>query len=115
MEVLQIGIRSLSYIELRSSNENQTITSSTMPELLVALVLLTKKSFPSLECFFARAGCYDLLHIIMVNVFPPNHVDDLPEVEPNQPDLAPAIPEHALVDENEEPKEEEEFKEKEVF
>ncbi|GJT58872.1 putative reverse transcriptase domain-containing protein [Tanacetum coccineum] len=54
--------------------------------------------------------------IIMVNVFPPDHVDDLPEVEPNQPDLAPAIPEPALVDENEEPKEEkEEFEDEEEF
>ncbi|GKG07744.1 hypothetical protein Tco_0330713, partial [Tanacetum coccineum] len=42
--------------------------------------------------------------IIMVNVFPPDHVDDLPD-----PILA--IPELALVDENEEPEEEEEFKE----
>ncbi|GJX80577.1 retrotransposon protein, putative, ty1-copia subclass [Tanacetum coccineum] len=51
----------------------------------------------------------------MVNVFPPDHVDDLSEVEPNQPDLALAIPEPALVDENEEPDEEEEFKEEEEF
>ncbi|GJR39933.1 hypothetical protein Tco_1215617 [Tanacetum coccineum] len=42
----------------------------------------------------------------MVNVFPPDHVDDLPEVEPNQPETA-------LVDENEEPEEEEEFEEEE--
>nr|GEW79059.1 putative reverse transcriptase domain-containing protein [Tanacetum cinerariifolium] len=49
----------------------------------------------------------------MVNVFPPDHVDDLPEVEPNQPDLAPAIPKPALVDENEEPEEEEKFEEEE--
>nr|GEX64836.1 hypothetical protein [Tanacetum cinerariifolium] len=51
----------------------------------------------------------------MVNVFPPDHVDDLPEVEPNQPDLASAILEPVLVDENEELEEEEEFKEKEEF
>ncbi|GKE61319.1 hypothetical protein Tco_1511686 [Tanacetum coccineum] len=50
----------------------------------------------------------------MVNVFPPDHVDDLPEVDPNQPDLALVIPESALVDENEEPKEEE-FKKEEEF
>ncbi|GJW16304.1 putative reverse transcriptase domain-containing protein [Tanacetum coccineum] len=50
----------------------------------------------------------DGLEIIMVNVFPPDHVHDLLKVEPTQPDLAPAIPEPALVDENEEPKEEEE-------
>ncbi|GJZ18998.1 putative reverse transcriptase domain-containing protein [Tanacetum coccineum] len=55
------------------------------------------------------------VEIIMVNVFPPDHVDDLPEVEPNQPDLAPAIPEPALVDENEEPEEEEEFEDEEEF
>ncbi|GJT41300.1 hypothetical protein Tco_0941165 [Tanacetum coccineum] len=46
--------------------------------------------------------------IIMVNVFPPDHVND-------QPDLAPAIPEPALVDENEEPEEEEEFEDEEEF
>ncbi|GJS91031.1 putative reverse transcriptase domain-containing protein [Tanacetum coccineum] len=51
----------------------------------------------------------------MVNVFPPDHVDDLLEVEPNQPDLAPAIPEPALVEENEEPKKEEEFEDQEEF
>ncbi|GKE56314.1 hypothetical protein Tco_1495499, partial [Tanacetum coccineum] len=44
-----------------------------------------------------------------------NHVDDLLEVEPNPPDLALAIPEHALVDENEEPEEEEEFEDEEEF
>ncbi|GJY39340.1 hypothetical protein Tco_0425704, partial [Tanacetum coccineum] len=45
--------------------------------------------------------------IIMVNVFSHDHVDDLP-------DLAPAIPEPALVDENEElEEEEEEFEEEE--
>ncbi|GJT55918.1 hypothetical protein Tco_0990972 [Tanacetum coccineum] len=53
--------------------------------------------------------------IIMVNVFPPDHVDDLLEVEPNQPDPALAIPEPALVDENEEPEEEEEFEDEEEF
>ncbi|GJS13696.1 hypothetical protein Tco_0408168 [Tanacetum coccineum] len=51
--------------------------------------------------------------IIMVNVFPHDHADDLPEVEPNQPDLAPAIPEPALVNKKEELEEEEEFKEEE--
>ncbi|GJS96268.1 hypothetical protein Tco_0803236 [Tanacetum coccineum] len=48
----------------------------------------------------------------MVNVIPPNHVDDLPIVEPNQPDDILVIPEHVLVDEDEVPKEEE-FEEKE--
>ncbi|GJX10184.1 hypothetical protein Tco_0200043 [Tanacetum coccineum] len=38
-----------------------------------------------------------------------------PKVEPNQPDLAPDIPEPALVDENEEPKEEEGFEDKDEF
>ncbi|GJW95800.1 hypothetical protein Tco_0175472 [Tanacetum coccineum] len=53
--------------------------------------------------------------IIMVYVFPRDRVDHLPEVEPSQPDLAPAILEPALVYENEEPEEEEEFKEEEEF
>ncbi|GJV70396.1 hypothetical protein Tco_1490391, partial [Tanacetum coccineum] len=46
--------------------------------------------------------------IIMVNIFPPDHVNDLPEVKPNQP-------EPALVKENEEPEEEEEFEDEEEF
>ncbi|GKD05182.1 hypothetical protein Tco_1180156 [Tanacetum coccineum] len=44
----------------------------------------------------------------MVNVFLPDHVDDLP-------DPSFAIPEPALVDENEEPEEEEEFEDEEEF
>ncbi|GJW30457.1 hypothetical protein Tco_0047332 [Tanacetum coccineum] len=48
----------------------------------------------------------------MVNIIPPGHVDDLPVVEPNQPDVVPVIPEPVLVDEDEDP-EEEEFKEEE--
>ncbi|GJZ71768.1 hypothetical protein Tco_0635619 [Tanacetum coccineum] len=44
----------------------------------------------------------------MVNIFPPDHVDDLPEVEPNQPELV-------LVGENEELEEEEEFEDEEEF
>ncbi|GJU63498.1 reverse transcriptase domain-containing protein [Tanacetum coccineum] len=47
--------------------------------------------------------------IIMANIIPPDHVDDLPVVKPNQPD---AIPEPILVDEDEDPKEEE-FEEEE--
>nr|GEW20324.1 reverse transcriptase domain-containing protein [Tanacetum cinerariifolium] len=43
----------------------------------------------------------------MVNVIPPDHVDDLHVVEPSQPDGVPVIPEPVLVDEDEDPKEEE--------
>ncbi|GKD69726.1 hypothetical protein Tco_1323816, partial [Tanacetum coccineum] len=50
--------------------------------------------------------------IIMANIIPPDHVDDLPVVEPNQPDVVPVIPEPVLVDEDEDPKEEE-FEEEE--
>nr|GEV28804.1 hypothetical protein [Tanacetum cinerariifolium] len=45
--------------------------------------------------------------IIMVNVIPPDHVDDVPVVEPNQHDDVPIVPEPVLVDEDEDPKEEE--------
>nr|GEV86843.1 retrotransposon protein, putative, Ty3-gypsy subclass [Tanacetum cinerariifolium] len=48
----------------------------------------------------------------MANVIPPSHVDDLPVVEPNQPDVIPIIPEHVLVDDDED-LEEEEVKEEE--
>ncbi|GJU08780.1 putative reverse transcriptase domain-containing protein [Tanacetum coccineum] len=51
-------------------------------------------------------------NIIMVNVIPLDHVDDVPAVEPNQHDDVPVIPEPVLVDEDEDP-EEEEFEEKE--
>ncbi|GJS53676.1 hypothetical protein Tco_0627038 [Tanacetum coccineum] len=48
----------------------------------------------------------------MANVILPDHVDDLPVVEPNQPVPVPAIPEPVLVDEDKDP-EEEEFEEEE--
>nr|GEY36949.1 hypothetical protein [Tanacetum cinerariifolium] len=50
--------------------------------------------------------------IIMVNVIPADHVDDVPVVEPNQHDDVPVIPEPVLEDEDEDT-EEEEFKEEE--
>ncbi|GJS26718.1 hypothetical protein Tco_0487338, partial [Tanacetum coccineum] len=48
----------------------------------------------------------------MVNVIPPDHVDDVPVVEPNQHDEVPIDPKPVLVDEDEDP-EEDEFKEEE--
>ncbi|GJS45268.1 putative reverse transcriptase domain-containing protein [Tanacetum coccineum] len=51
--------------------------------------------------------------IIMANVIPPEHVDDLLIVEPNQPDVVPTIPEPVLVDEDEHLEEEEFDKEEE--
>ncbi|GJS89026.1 putative reverse transcriptase domain-containing protein [Tanacetum coccineum] len=50
-------------------------------------------------------ACDDL--IIMANVITPDHVDDLPVVKPNQPDVVPIILEPVLVYEDEDPKEEE--------
>ncbi|GJZ39046.1 putative reverse transcriptase domain-containing protein, partial [Tanacetum coccineum] len=41
--------------------------------------------------------------IIMVNVIPPDHVDDVPVVEPNQHDDVPIVPEPILVDEEANP------------
>nr|GEZ08274.1 putative reverse transcriptase domain-containing protein [Tanacetum cinerariifolium] len=48
----------------------------------------------------------------MVNVIPLDHVDDVPVVEPNQHDDVLVVPEPVLVDEYEDPKEDE-FKEEE--
>ncbi|GJY04537.1 ribonuclease H-like domain-containing protein [Tanacetum coccineum] len=48
----------------------------------------------------------------MVNEIPPDHVDDVPIVEPNQHDDVHVVPEPVLEDEDEDP-EEEEFKEEE--
>ncbi|GJW09018.1 hypothetical protein Tco_1571441 [Tanacetum coccineum] len=56
------------------------------------------------------AGCYRV--IIMVNIIPPDHVDDVPVVEPNQHDDVPVVPEPVLVDEDEDP-EEDKFEEEE--
>ncbi|GJR17280.1 putative reverse transcriptase domain-containing protein [Tanacetum coccineum] len=50
--------------------------------------------------------------IIMVNVIPPDHVDDVPIVEPNQHDDVLVDLEHVLVDEDED-LEEDEFEEEE--
>ncbi|GJV07364.1 hypothetical protein Tco_1345020 [Tanacetum coccineum] len=57
-------------------------------------------------------GFGERLLIIMVNLIPPYHVDDVPVVEPNQHDDVPVIPEPVLVDEDEDP-EEDEFEEEE--
>ncbi|GJZ89243.1 hypothetical protein Tco_0661025 [Tanacetum coccineum] len=57
-------------------------------------------------------GFNERLLIIMVNVIPPEHVDDVPVVEPNQYNDVPVVPEPVLVDEDED-SEEEEFKEDE--
>ncbi|GKA07373.1 hypothetical protein Tco_0686597, partial [Tanacetum coccineum] len=50
-------------------------------------------------------GCYRV--IIMVNVIPPHHVDDVPVIEPNQHDDVPIVPGPVLEDEDEDPEEEE--------
>ncbi|GJW35190.1 putative reverse transcriptase domain-containing protein [Tanacetum coccineum] len=56
----------------------------------------------------------DMIEIIMVNEIPPDHVNDVPVVEPNQHDDAPVVPEPVLVDEDEDPKEDE-FEERRSF
>nr|GEY66298.1 hypothetical protein [Tanacetum cinerariifolium] len=48
----------------------------------------------------------------MVNIIPPDYVDYVPVVEPNQHDNVPVIPKPVLVDEDKDP-EEDEFKEEE--
>nr|GEW73633.1 hypothetical protein [Tanacetum cinerariifolium] len=48
----------------------------------------------------------------MVNVIPPDHVDKVPDVELNQHDDVPVVPEPVLVNEDEDPKEDE-FKKEE--
>nr|GEZ82771.1 hypothetical protein [Tanacetum cinerariifolium] len=48
----------------------------------------------------------------MLNVIPPDHVDEVHVVEPNQHDDVPVVPEPVLVDEDKDP-EEDEFKEEE--
>ncbi|GKE67866.1 hypothetical protein Tco_1522027, partial [Tanacetum coccineum] len=50
--------------------------------------------------------------IIMVNVIPPDHVDDVPDIEPNQHDDVPVVHEPVLENEDRDPKEEE-FEEEE--
>ncbi|GJZ60898.1 putative reverse transcriptase domain-containing protein [Tanacetum coccineum] len=56
---------------------------------------------------FIRCFDDDILVIIMVNVIPPDHVDDVPVVEPNQHDDVPIVPEPVLVDEDEDLEEDE--------
>ncbi|GJW63487.1 ribonuclease H-like domain-containing protein [Tanacetum coccineum] len=52
------------------------------------------------------------IYIIMVNVIPPDHMDDVLVVKPNQHNDLPVVPESVLVDEDEDP-EEDDFKEEE--
>ncbi|GJY93834.1 hypothetical protein Tco_0509616 [Tanacetum coccineum] len=48
-----------------------------------------------------------VVRIIMLNVIPPDHVDDVAVVEPNQHDDVPIVSEPVLEDEDEDPEEEE--------
>ncbi|GJS53904.1 hypothetical protein Tco_0627266 [Tanacetum coccineum] len=52
--------------------------------------------------------------IIIVNEIPPDHVDDVPIVEPNQHDDVLVVPEPIIEDEDEDP-EEDEFEEKNIL
>ncbi|GJT02080.1 putative reverse transcriptase domain-containing protein [Tanacetum coccineum] len=49
-------------------------------------------SMEKLTQLYLKEMCVDM--IIMANLIPPDHVDELPVVEPNQPDVVPVIPEH---------------------
>ncbi|GKA83800.1 putative reverse transcriptase domain-containing protein [Tanacetum coccineum] len=73
-----------------------------------------KNNYNSLPHYQGCSNCImiDSTIIIMANVIRPNHVDDLPVVELNQPDVVPVIPEPVLVDEDKDPKKEE-FEEEE--
>ncbi|GJS46536.1 putative reverse transcriptase domain-containing protein [Tanacetum coccineum] len=90
------------------------LASSEMKELLIQLQELLEKGFIHVKqvTLVELIDLDLLLKIIMMNVIPPDHVDDLPVVEPNQHNDVPIIPELVLVDENEDP-EEEEFEEEE--
>ncbi|GJZ19803.1 putative reverse transcriptase domain-containing protein [Tanacetum coccineum] len=72
----------------------------------VAISLSSTKTFPPWSIATL------VVDIIIANVIPPDHVDDVPAVEPNQPDDVLVILELILVDEDEDPKEEE-FEEEE--
>ncbi|GKE79082.1 hypothetical protein Tco_1545202 [Tanacetum coccineum] len=63
-------------------------------------------------CFKSGIKSLRYICIIMVNVIPPGHVDDVPVVEPNQHNDVLVVPEPVLEDEDEDP-EEEEFEEEE--
>ncbi|GJZ76894.1 hypothetical protein Tco_0641566 [Tanacetum coccineum] len=76
------------------------------------MTLLYARQDASLPLLHYRREGMFIMSIIMVNVIPPDHVDDVPVVEPNQHDDVPIIPEPVLVDEDDD-LEEEEFKEEE--
>nr|GEW22192.1 putative reverse transcriptase domain-containing protein [Tanacetum cinerariifolium] len=54
-----------------------------------------------------RKGKFVDCYIILVNVIPPDHVDEVHVVEPNQHGDVPVVPEPVLVDEDEDPEEDE--------
>ncbi|GJV07413.1 putative reverse transcriptase domain-containing protein [Tanacetum coccineum] len=81
------------------SEDDKRRTEEFMEEIERRLKI--RRIFKSLESF-----------IIMVNVIPPDHVDDVPVVEPNQHDDVPVVPEPIIEDEDEDP-EEDEFEEEE--
>nr|GEV12448.1 zinc finger, CCHC-type [Tanacetum cinerariifolium] len=90
--------------DIRSDEEHKDLNATC---IMMARILEGKSN--------STAPSYDsdgLSEIIMAKVIPLDHVDDVPVVEPNQPDAILFILESVLVDKDEDPKEEE-FKEEE--
>nr|GEX92740.1 hypothetical protein [Tanacetum cinerariifolium] len=97
----------LSKLDESSSSAEETIAEEIMS--LSAEFILQNGSYTRL----LKLIDLDLsLKIIMVNVIPPDHVDEVHVIEPNQHDDVPVVPKHVLVDEDEDPKEDE-FEEEE--
>ncbi|GJX44539.1 hypothetical protein Tco_0261215 [Tanacetum coccineum] len=76
----------------------------------------TKLLISATQSDASRGGCYKRCikepKIILVNIIPPDHVDDVPIVKPNQHDVVFVVPEPVLEDVDED-SEEEEFEEEE--
>ncbi|GJS46537.1 putative reverse transcriptase domain-containing protein [Tanacetum coccineum] len=85
-------------IDLVPGAASYRLASSEMKELLIQLQELLEKGFIYVKqvTLVELIDLDLLLKIIMVNIIPPNHVDDVPVVEPNQHDDVPVVPEPVL-------------------
>nr|GEU63057.1 hypothetical protein [Tanacetum cinerariifolium] len=80
--------------------------------LLTTLTYMFEKPDVQAQVWKNQRTVYGLAKIIMVNIIPPDHVDEVPFVKPNQHDDVPVVPEPILVDEDE-VSEEDEFEKEE--
>nr|GEX26661.1 hypothetical protein [Tanacetum cinerariifolium] len=94
-----------SYEEVDPFNPLQLVYESEPDDEIVTAYELAEKKGKAKEKFYGQLIFELGNEIIMMNVIPPDHVEEVPIVEPNQHNDVPVVPKPVLVDEDEDSEE----------